>query len=42
MTLEEVLAEQGENIKKGYTEGDMEFWDDGTVTKAGQGEGGPR
>lgn len=34
-TLEEILAKEGEKVKKGYTRGDMEFWDDGTVTKGG-------
>ncbi|KAE8353598.1 DNL zinc finger-domain-containing protein [Aspergillus coremiiformis] len=36
-TLEDILAEQGGKLKRGYVEGDMEFWDDGSVTpKEGQ------
>ncbi|GAB1195081.1 hypothetical protein APSETT444_004335 [Aspergillus pseudonomiae] len=31
-TLEDILAEQGNKLKRGYVEGDMEFWDDGSVT----------
>ncbi|KAE8145234.1 DNL zinc finger-domain-containing protein [Aspergillus avenaceus] len=32
-TLEDILEQQGGKLKRGYVEGDMEFWDDGTVTK---------
>ncbi|KAE8392125.1 DNL zinc finger-domain-containing protein [Aspergillus alliaceus] len=36
-TLEDILAEQGGKLKRGYVEGDMEFWDDGSVNpKDGQ------
>ncbi|KAE8373083.1 DNL zinc finger-domain-containing protein [Aspergillus bertholletiae] len=31
-TLEDILAEQGDKLKRGYVEGDMEFWDDGSAT----------
>ncbi|EAU33595.1 predicted protein [Aspergillus terreus NIH2624] len=31
-TLEDILAEQGTKLTRGYTNGDMEFWEDGTVT----------
>lgn len=34
MTLEDILKEKGATVKKGHlgTEGDVEFWDDGTKT----------
>jgi protein import protein ZIM17 len=32
-TLEDILAEQGNKLKRGYMDGDMEFWDDGSVTQ---------
>ncbi|KAL4895405.1 DNL zinc finger-domain-containing protein [Aspergillus ambiguus] len=37
-TLEDILAEQGNKLTRGYTNGDMEFWDDGTVTPKSGGE----
>lgn len=36
ITLDEILGERGGKVTKGYVEGDMEFWEDGSVTK-GQG-----
>ncbi|KAJ9315125.1 hypothetical protein DTO271D3_4578 [Paecilomyces variotii] len=29
-TLEDILKKDGKKLKKGYVDGDMEFWDDGT------------
>ncbi|CRG90725.1 hypothetical protein PISL3812_07770 [Talaromyces islandicus] len=37
-TLEDILAKQGTNVTKGYLEGDMEFWEDGSVYKTGGNE----
>ncbi|RJE18513.1 DNL zinc finger [Aspergillus sclerotialis] len=33
-TLDEILGERGGKVTRGYLDGDMEFWEDGTVTKA--------
>ncbi|PWY91847.1 zf-DNL-domain-containing protein, partial [Aspergillus sclerotioniger CBS 115572] len=30
-TLEDILAKQGGKVKRGYVNGDMEFWEDGSV-----------
>ncbi|GKZ34437.1 hypothetical protein AbraIFM66950_004712 [Aspergillus brasiliensis] len=39
-TLEDILARQGDKLTRGYVDGDMEFWDDGSVKKKeGEGEG---
>lgn len=39
-TLEDILKESGGKVTRGYLEGDMEFWEDGSVTKAsGAAEG---
>ncbi|OJZ80948.1 hypothetical protein ASPFODRAFT_147032 [Aspergillus luchuensis CBS 106.47] len=39
-TLEDILARQGDKLTRGYVDGDMEFWDDGSVNKKeGGGEG---
>lgn len=37
ITLEDILKEKGQMMKKGHlgAEGDVEFWDDGTETKRG-------
>ncbi|KAH8705530.1 DNL zinc finger-domain-containing protein [Talaromyces proteolyticus] len=40
-TLEDILAKAGNNVTKGYVEGDMEFWEDGTVYKTGTDEKPP-
>lgn len=32
-TIEDILREKGESVKKGALEGDIEFWDDGTQTE---------
>ncbi len=32
-TLEDLLEERGQSITRGELQGDMEFWDDGTVTR---------
>ncbi|KAI9376242.1 DNL zinc finger-domain-containing protein [Aspergillus egyptiacus] len=32
-TLEDLLSERGQKVTRGELQGDMEFWDDGTVTK---------
>ncbi|PTU20649.1 hypothetical protein P175DRAFT_0407082, partial [Aspergillus ochraceoroseus IBT 24754] len=32
-TLEDILQEQGGKLTRGYVDGDMEFWDDGSVVK---------
>lgn len=37
-TLEDILKESGGKITRGYLEGDMEFWEDGSVTKSGGSE----
>ncbi|OJJ45412.1 hypothetical protein ASPZODRAFT_31224, partial [Penicilliopsis zonata CBS 506.65] len=29
-TLEDILSQKGQVVKKGFVNGDMEFWDDGT------------
>ncbi|KAA8644390.1 hypothetical protein EYZ11_002798 [Aspergillus tanneri] len=31
--LEDILAKQGDKVTRGYVDGDMEFWDDGTAYK---------
>ncbi|KAI9926924.1 hypothetical protein ASPWEDRAFT_177060 [Aspergillus wentii DTO 134E9] len=31
-TLEDILAKEGQKLTRGYLNGDMEFWDDGSVT----------
>ncbi|KAL2827142.1 mitochondrial import protein Zim17 [Aspergillus cavernicola] len=36
--LDDLLSEQGQKITRGEVQGDMEFWDDGTVTKRGENE----
>ncbi|KAK2753508.1 hypothetical protein FQN54_007898 [Arachnomyces sp. PD_36] len=33
-TLEDILEEKGQGLKKGTLDGDMEFWEDGTVTSS--------
>ncbi|PWY78232.1 zf-DNL-domain-containing protein [Aspergillus heteromorphus CBS 117.55] len=39
-TLQEILEEKGDKITRGYLDGDMEFWDDGSVTeKKAEGRG---
>lgn len=30
-TLEDILKERGQSLTKGTLEGDLEFWEDGTV-----------
>ncbi|PGH19225.1 hypothetical protein AJ80_04090 [Polytolypa hystricis UAMH7299] len=40
-TLEDILSEQGKKIIKGTLEGDMEFWEDGTVRKSDVSESEP-
>jgi mitochondrial protein import protein ZIM17 len=44
INIEDILAERGQNIKKGTVsaEGDIEFWEDGSVTVRGEDEGGVR
>ncbi|PYH90356.1 zf-DNL-domain-containing protein [Aspergillus ellipticus CBS 707.79] len=37
--LEDILNEQGAKLKRGYLDGDMEFWDDGSVTPKEKGDG---
>ncbi|PYH41445.1 DNL-type zinc finger protein [Aspergillus saccharolyticus JOP 1030-1] len=32
-TLEDILARQGDKLMRGYTDGDMEFWENGEVTE---------
>lgn len=32
-TLEDILKQDGRQVTRGYLEGDMEFWDDGTAFK---------
>ncbi|KAK4444275.1 DNL zinc finger-domain-containing protein [Podospora aff. communis PSN243] len=41
INIEDILAERGQSIKKGTVsaDGDIEFWDDGSVTVRGQDEG---
>lgn len=36
-TLEDILAEKGSKLTRGYVDGDMEFWDDGVAHKRGSG-----
>ncbi|KAL4736137.1 DNL zinc finger-domain-containing protein [Aspergillus similis] len=36
-TLDDLLQERGQAITRGTLQGDMEFWDDGTVTKREDG-----
>ncbi|RHZ43337.1 DNL-type zinc finger protein [Aspergillus thermomutatus] len=39
-TLEDILQREGKRLTRGYVEGDMEFWEDGTVKKREEsGEG---
>lgn len=33
-TLEDILQKEGKALTKGYLEGDVEFWEDGTVRKS--------
>lgn len=41
-TLEDILKQDGRQVTRGYLEGDMEFWDDGTAFKReGQDESKP-
>ncbi|KAL6232904.1 hypothetical protein BDW75DRAFT_9833 [Aspergillus navahoensis] len=37
-TLDDLLQERGQAIMRGTLEGDMEFWEDGTVTKVEEGK----
>jgi protein import protein ZIM17 len=37
-TLEQLLQEKGELVKRGSLEGDVEFWDDGTKVERGEME----
>ncbi|KAL4922846.1 zf-DNL-domain-containing protein [Aspergillus aurantiobrunneus] len=39
-TLDDLLQERGQTITRGEIQGDMEFWDDGTVTP--RGSDGPK
>ncbi|PLN74979.1 zf-DNL-domain-containing protein [Aspergillus taichungensis] len=39
-TLDDILAKQGDKLTRGYVEGDMEFWDDGSSTPRSQSESG--
>jgi len=41
VNIEDILRERGQQVKKGTLseEGDIEFWDDGSVTVRGQDEG---
>jgi mitochondrial protein import protein ZIM17 len=41
VNIEDILAERGQSVKKGMVsaDGDIEFWDDGSVTVRGQDEG---
>lgn len=38
-TVEDILKENGGKVARGYLEGDMEFWDDGSVTRPGDENG---
>ncbi|KAF7136793.1 hypothetical protein CNMCM5793_006315 [Aspergillus hiratsukae] len=39
-TLEDILQREGKRLTRGYVDGDMEFWEDGTVKKReGSGDG---
>jgi len=40
-TLEDILAEKGQTVMKGKLEGDMEWWEDGTVKSREQPEMAP-
>jgi len=42
VTIEDLLRERGQTMRKGTlsVEGDVEFWDDGSVTVRGEGKGG--
>ncbi|KAL1966905.1 hypothetical protein VTN77DRAFT_3649 [Rasamsonia byssochlamydoides] len=40
-TLEDILQQKGMTLTKGYMEGDMEFWEDGTVYKTGKDDQPP-
>lgn len=37
-TLEQLMQEKGELVKRGSLEGDVEFWDDGTTVERGEAE----
>ncbi|RMJ24001.1 DNL zinc finger [Aspergillus sp. HF37] len=37
-TLEDILHQTGGKVTRGYLEGDMEFWEDGSVTKSAGSE----
>ena len=37
-TLEDLLKEKGQTITHGQTDGNLEFWDDGTVKSFAKGE----
>jgi protein import protein ZIM17 len=41
MTIEDLMREQGQLVKKGTLseDGDLEFWSDGSTTKRGEGAG---
>ncbi|KAL5043340.1 hypothetical protein BDW71DRAFT_210332 [Aspergillus fruticulosus] len=39
-TLDDLLQERGQAITRGTLQGDMEFWEDGTVTKGKEGNKG--
>lgn len=38
LTLEQLMQEKGELVKRGSLEGDVEFWDDGTTVERGEAE----
>lgn len=42
MTIEDILREKGQLVKRGTlgTDGDLEFWDDGSMTVREKGEEG--
>ncbi|KAL4797694.1 DNL zinc finger-domain-containing protein [Aspergillus venezuelensis] len=39
MTLEDLLAQSGKKITKGALQGDIEFWEDGSMVRAGEPKG---
>jgi protein import protein ZIM17 len=41
MTIEDLMREQGQLVKKGTLseDGDLEFWSDGSTTRRGEGAG---
>jgi protein import protein ZIM17 len=41
MTIEDLMRERGQLVKKGTLseDGDVEFWEDGTSNKRGEGQG---